>query len=524
MIRVLRNTHIYTGDLNHPWTAALAVEGERIVALGDDALTWSDAPGAVTEDQEGATLIPGLVDAHVHLMWYALSLNELELRDLTREAFLRAIAERAAATPPGEWIKGRGWDQNLWAGGDYPTAEELDAVAPHHPVVLIAKSAHAAVANTEALRRAGIAADSPDPLPGHFGRRADGTLNGMLFEHAMEPVLAAVPTPEIEDVVTAIAKAQDLMLAAGLTSVHDVDGAPAFAAFQTLHRRGELRLRVVKYLRMEALDGILKAGLRSGFGDRRLRFGGLKLFADGALGARTAALFEPYEGEPDNIGGLTLEPEALRSIAQRAAEGGVALAVHAIGDRTNRLVLDVLTEVAPLAPELRHRVEHVQLISPEDMDRFAASGIVASVQPIHAPHDQNMANRYWGERTANAYAWRSLLDAGAVLAFGSDTPIEPFHPLKGLYAAITRRHEITGAPGPQGWHPEQRLSLAEALRGFTWGAAYAAGWESHLGMLKPGFLADLVVLDRDIFNLPPNALLETQVQRVMVDGEWVFEE
>jgi hypothetical protein len=199
----------------------------------------------------------------------------------------------------------------------------------------------------------------------------------------------------------------------------------------------------------------------------------------------------------------------------------VALAVHAIGDRTNRLVLDVLEEVVPLAPELRHRVEHVQLITPEDVPRFAASGIVASVQPIHAPHDQGMADRYWGERTANAYAWRSLLDAGGVLAFGSDAPIEVFDPLRGLYAAVTRRHEVTGAPGPQGWHPEQRLSLEEALRGFTWGAAYAAGVESHLGTLRPGFFADLVVLDRDIFSLPPEALLETTVQRVMVGGEWV---
>ncbi len=518
--RVLKNGIFYTGDVRAPYARALAIGGERILALDEEALAWAHAPGALVEDLEGALVIPGLVDAHLHLMWYAMSLRDLDLRDLSREALLQAVAERAAELPPGEWIQGRGWDQNLWPGGRFPTAAELDAVAPVHPLVLIAKSAHAAVANSLALRLAGIGVGTQDPPHGHFGRRLDGAPDGMLFEHAIEAVLAAVPQPAIAEVVDALAVAQEQLLAVGLTGVHDVDAAPAFAAFQQLHRERRLKVRVTKYLPLEVLDDLLHAGVRSGLGDDRLRIGGLKIFADGALGARTAALFAPYEGEPDNVGGLTIAPEELLAVARRAAGGGIALAIHAIGDRTNRLVLDVLEVVRPLGPGLRHRVEHVQLLAPEDAPRFATLDVVASMQPIHAPHDQVMADRYWGERAAHAYAWGTLGEAGARLAFGSDAPIESFDPRLGLYAAVTRRHEDTGAPGPEGWYPRQRLALGEALRAFTHGAAYAAGMEDQLGLLKPGYLADLVVLDRDIFALPAEALLETRFLRVMVGGAW----
>jgi hypothetical protein len=315
-------------------------------------------------------------------------------------------------------------------------------------------------------------------------------------------------------------EAQTHLLRLGITGVHDVDSEPAFAAFQALKGQGRLRVRIVKYVRRNVLDETLALGLRSGFGDDHLRFGGLKLFADGALGARTAAMFEPYESEPQNTGLLTLEPDHLREIARRAVQGGLVLAVHAIGDRTNRIVLDILEEMQPLAPDLRHRIEHVQLIEPEDQRRLADLGLVASMQPIHAVHDIGMAERYWGTRSRNAYAWRSIQEAGAVLAFGSDAPIEIFDPFAGLYAAVTRRSETDGSPGPQGWYPEQRLTLTEAIDAYTWGAAYAAGMENRLGRLIPGYHADLIVLDRDVFALPPAALLETEVTRVMIGGAW----
>ncbi len=518
-VRVLKNGKFYTGYSARPWVDALAIAGERIVAWGDEALTWRDVADDV-DNLEGATVVPGLTDAHVHLMWYGLSLQEVNLRDVHWEAFLDRVAAEAARTPPGGWIRGRGWDQNRWPNGRFPTAADLDAVAPHNPVVLIAKNAHAAVANSAALEAAGLAVDTPDPEHGRIGRAPNGAPNGMLFERAMNLVLDAVPAPTVTEVVGALSAAQERLLAVGLTGVHDVDDNPAFAAFQSLRRQERLKVRVVKYVRRHTLGAVIEAGVRSGFGDSWLRFGGLKLFADGALGSRTAALFEPYEGEPENRGVLTLEPAHLTELAHRAAANGLALAIHAIGDRTNRLVLDVLEEVVPLNGSLRHRIEHVQLIAPEDQPRLAVLGLVASMQPIHAVHDQEMASRYWGRRTQHAYAWRSLLDAGTVLAFGSDVPIEQFDPWPGLHAAVTRRHETTGAPGPEGWYPEQRLSLPEAFRGFSWGAAYAAGLEMDLGILHPGYLADLVVLNHNIFELPPEALLETKVQRVMVGGAW----
>ena len=519
-ILVLDHAKIYTGDRLHPWARSIAIVDGSIVGLDADASAWADAPCAVREDMDGATMLPGLIDAHIHLMWYGLSLRELDLRGASREELLAQVAARAAEVPVGTWIRGRGWDQNVWSDGRFPTAVELDGVAPHHPVALIAKSAHALVANTPAAQAAGIAAEMPDPPQGKIGRDVTGVPDGMFFEAAMNLILDAVPEPALGAVVAALATAQEHLLAAGITGVHDVDDNPAFAAFQELRREGRLRVRVVKYVRRASLDGVLAAGLRTGFGDDRLRFGGLKLFADGALGSRTAALFEPYQGEPDNVGLLTLEPDQLREIATRAAAGGLAMAIHAIGDRAHRVVLDVLEAVRPLAPQLRHRIEHVQLIRPEEQRRLARAGVVASMQPVHATHDMAMADRYWGRRTANAYAWRSLLEAGATLAFGSDAPIERFDPFQGLYAAVTRRRE-DGTPGPEGWHPEQRLTLQEALRAYTWGAAYAAGMEDRLGLLIPGYHADLVVLDRDVFRLPPEALLETRVRRTMVGGRWV---
>ncbi|HQE93440.1 MAG TPA: amidohydrolase [Anaerolineae bacterium] len=519
-VRILHHPRIYTGDVLHPWAQTLAIVDGCVAALDAAAEAWSAVPGAIVEDVAGALIIPGLIDAHIHMMWYALGLRELNLRDLTREALLDRVAARARTLAPGAWIVGRGWDQSGWDDSRFPTAAELDRVAPQHPVALVAKNAHAWVVNTAALHAAHITATTPDPPHGKIGRRADGTPDGMLFEEATRLVQVVTPPATLDEIVDALDEAQTHLLAGGITGVHDVDGEPAFAAFQELRRQGRLRLRVVKYVRLESLNAALAVGLRSGFGDDWLRFGGLKLFADGALGARTGAMFAPYVGEPDNVGMLTLEPEALTAIARQAAAGGLALAIHAIGDRANALVLDALEAAGDVKAGLRHRIEHVQHIRPEDQARLGRAGFVASMQPIHAIHDMAMADRYLGaQRTPQAYPWRSVAEAGAVLAFGSDAPIELVDPFSGLYAAVTRRRE-DGFPGPAGWHPEQRLTLTEALRAYTWGAAYAAGLESRQGLLCPGHLADLVVLDHDIFALPPEALLQTHISRVMVGGRW----
>ncbi|MGC9350036.1 MAG: amidohydrolase [Anaerolineae bacterium] len=519
-IHILTNGRIYTGMPGHPWAEVMAIADGKVIALDQAALAWREAPDVMVEDLNRAFIMPSISDAHIHLMWYARGLRELDLRDCSRAELVERVQRRADTLSPGEWITGRGWDQNIWDDTSFPTATELDHAAPHHPVALRAKNGHALVANTAAIRAAGVDSQTPDPVHGKILRDERGEPTGIFLESAIGLISQAKPAPSLDTLVDLLDEAQDHLLAFGITSVHDVDGPPAFEAMQELKRQGRLRIRIVKYIRREVLDAAIEAGLRSGFGDDKLRLGGLKLYADGALGARTAAMFAPYEQEPDNVGLLTLDPEELHDLARRAASHGLQMAIHAIGDRANKLVVDALSSVREIAPALRHRVEHVQLIAPEDQRRLAHNGFIASMQPTHAVHDMRMADRYWGKRSQNAYAWRSIQEAGATLAFGSDAPIEVFDPFLGLYAAVTRRSETNGDPGPEGWYPEQRLTLTEALRAFTWGAAYAAGMEKRLGLLVPGYYADLAVLDRDIFSVPPEDLLKVKVRGVMVAGEW----
>jgi predicted amidohydrolase YtcJ len=521
VIQVIENATIYTGDEKYPWITSLAIVDSRIVAVGKQVNRWKTLPGTVVHDMAGACIIPGICDAHIHLMWTALSLRELDLRNCTRNEMLEKVKAKAQQTPPGLWILGRGWDQNIWADQRFPTADELDSVSGNHPVALIAKNAHGMVVNTSALRICGITANTRDPINGKIARDKNGNPEGTFFEEATRLIKNVIPDANLEELLQLLKKAQVHLLRFGITSVHDVDGGMAFTAFQELRRKSELQIRIVKYLRRDMLDDTLAVGLRSGFGDDWLSLGGIKLFADGALGSRTAALYESYESEPDNKGILTLELDELLDLATRAAGGGLALAIHAIGDLTNTLVLDALTKVQDINPHLRHRIEHVQLITPKDQKRLARTGFIASMQPVHAIHDAHMVDQYWGARGKNAYTFRSLLELGVPIAFGSDAPIEIYDPFQGLFAAVARRNEIDRSIIGDVWYPEQRISLNKALRGYTWGGAYAAHMEDRLGKLMPGYYADLAVLDRDIFHLPTAALLNTQVNQVMVGGEWM---
>jgi predicted amidohydrolase YtcJ len=522
--KLLINGQICTGDDLCPRVSALAVASERILAVGDNAsLRDLLAPGGEMVDLQGRCVLPGLADSHIHFTSHALGLRELDLSDAASlDEVLARVAERARETPEGAWVVGHGWDQERWPERRFPTAADLNAVAPARPVALKAKSGHALVTNSHALRLAGIGAHTPNPPGGRIGRDAAGRPDGLLFEEsAMEPVVGLIPRPGPQETDDALRRAFPHAWRVGLTAIHDVDGTQAFEAYQRLHALRELGLRVVKYLPAYVLDCALEAGLRGGLGDDWLRVGGIKVFADGALGPRTAAMLAPYAGEPDNLGVLTIGEDALRDLARKATVGGLPLAVHAIGDRANRLVLDALADAG--TGGLRHRIEHVQLLHADDVDRLADLGVVASMQPIHATQDCEMADRYWGERCATAYAWRSLIEAGTALAFGSDCPVEDLNPFLGIHAAVTRRR-ADGFPGPEGWYPEQRLTVAEAVRAYTLGAARAAGLEDRLGTLAPGKLADLVVLDRDIFTCDPMAVAETQVVATMIAGQFVWED
>jgi predicted amidohydrolase YtcJ len=302
-----------------------------------------------------------------------------------------------------------------------------------------------------------------------------------------------------------------------------MEGAVAFRAFQQLEMDGELGMRILMQIPEENLDAAIQAGLRSGFGNECLRIGGLKAFADGALGARTAFMLEPFEGEPNNYGIAVSDAQHLRKVVGKASRAGIAAFVHAIGDRANREVLDAVeaSRQAGEGPGLRHRIEHTQLLHPDDIPRLAELGVIASMQPIHATQDMLVADELWGDRSAGAYAFRSLLDSGAVLAFGSDSPVEDLNVMKGIHAAVTRRR-ADGSPGAEGWYPEQRLTVAESVYAYTAGAAFASGEEAIKGALAPGKLADLVVLSQDIFTIDPMAILDTEVVATMFDGEFVY--
>jgi predicted amidohydrolase YtcJ len=546
---VLHNAKIYTLNPQTPQVSALVIDQGKIIAIGDSRVildsyarnlrraTLPDcylADDQTQVDLQGRTVLPGLTDAHIHLEHYSLGLQKIDCETDTRDTCLERVAERAKCTPPGVWLLGHGWNQNNWSDG-FGNADDLDAAAPHQPVYLTAKSLHAAWVNQVALRLAGITASTPDPAGGRIGRDAVGEPNGILYESAMSLVSGIIPEPTVGELVEALRIAQKSFLEMGITGVHDFDRQRCFFALQSLHASGELGLRVVKSIPLEDLPHAAATGLSSGFGDNFLRIGSVKGFADGALGPQTAAMLQPYEGSPQNRGILLLDGEELFERGRQAVDGGLSLAIHAIGDLANHEVLNAFEQLrayenrvqarsgfgSKTVRQLRHRIEHVQLVHPSDAGRLAQLGVIASMQPSHAPSDMLMADRFWGPRAAFSYAWRTQLEAGAVLAFGSDAPVESPNPFWGLHAAVTRQR-LDGSLDPQGWYPEQRLSLMEALQGFTTGPAYAAGVDDHLGQLHPGYLADLIVLEQDPFQIAAGNLHAIKPVATMVDGKWVF--
>jgi predicted amidohydrolase YtcJ len=460
----------------------------------------------------------------LHLKNYALSLQKVDCETNTKEECLRRVEERVQTSRPGEWILGHGWNQNVW--GIWPTASELDAISPNNPVYLTAKSLHAAWANTAALKLATITSQTPHPQNGQIQRDDRGNATGILLETAMELVGESIPEPTISEIAEAMEKAQSILWKMGLTGVHDFDRRDSFMALQQLHKQGKLKLRVLKNIPVELLEQAYELGLSAGFGDDWLRIGSVKVFMDGALGPHTAAMFQPYIGEEDNRGILNMDGEELFEYGRTAAQVGLALTVHAIGDRANHEVLNAYEQLRNYEkenhlPALRHRIEHVQVIHPDDAARLGKMNVIASMQPIHATSDMLMADAFWGERSGLAYALKTQLNHGARLALGSDAPVESPNPFLGLYAAVTRRR-ADGSPSPEGWYPEQKLTMTEAWEGFTLGPAYAAYMENRLGRLAPNYLADLIVLEKDPFTCEAEELLSIQSSATMVGGEWVW--
>jgi predicted amidohydrolase YtcJ len=521
---VLSNGCIYTMDPRMPTAKAIAVAGDRIVALGDGD-TLRDALGAGGQAIElgGRTVVPGMIDAHLHFLSYSLRLDLVQIHELpSLEETLQQVAERALVSEPGTWIRGGGWNCNLWGDGAFPTRHDLDRVVPDHPVALSSKDGHSLWANTRALELAGVNADTPDVAGGSIFRDAAGEPTGILQENAIGLVRQAIPEPTRDEMLDACKRGLARANRVGLTGVHDCEGADALSVFQELARRHELTLRVLAHIPEGTIDEAIKVGLCDGFGDEWVRIAGIKAFSDGALGSRSAWMIEPYEDDPTNWGIPTTTPEALRALVRKANSAGLSVAIHAIGDAANRAVLDAIESARDGTPaRLRNRIEHVQLLHPDDIPRLAQLGVVASMQPVHATSDMDIVERHWGSRGTTSYAWRSLLDTGAALAFGSDAPVEDISPLVGIHAAVTRRRG-NGDPGPEGWYPEQRLTVHEAVYAYTMGAAYASGEEQLKGSLTPGKLADLAILDQDILEIDPMDILHTKVHATMVGGKFVY--
>jgi predicted amidohydrolase YtcJ len=513
--------------------ALLARDG-RVAAVGSAADVTRDAGTAERIDLRGGLMTPGWFDAHVHFMWWGFQMAELDLRATrTVEEALEEVGRRARELAQGRWLTGGRFDKNNW--GRWPTADDLDRVTGDRPTVMRSRDGHSRWLNTAALRAAKISKDTVAPEGGAIFRDATGSPTGVLQERANELADRAVPAATEADCDAATMRAQEEALRRGVAGVESLEQASSHAAQRRARERGQLKVRAVVGVPHRSLalslpttgappqirdtapfdfEAALETGMRTGQGDEWLQLGHVKFFTDGALGSQTAALEEPYEGTDDR-GILTFDPVELRTDVARAAAGGLGVAIHAIGDRAVRVALDAVAPTRMTSPALRQRLEHIQLVREEDLGRFGALGVIASMQPIHCTSDRDLADRYWGpKRTPRAYPWRTLLERGAILAFGSDAPVEPIDPLLGIHAAVTRRRPGDREP----WFPAQRLTLDEALHAYTAGAAYSTGREGEWGTLDVGMRCDATVVDRDLAKLGEHELLDAKVRATITDG------
>jgi len=495
---------------------ALLARNGRVAAVGRVSDLAGEAGRAERVDLHGGLMVPGWGDAHVHFVWWAMQQRRVDVSDTTSVAeALERVASHARALPADRWILGGRFDKNRW--GRWPSARELDRVSGGRPAALRSRDGHSRWLNSRALELAGIRPGTASPAGGMVEVDAHGEPTGILKENANALVDRVLPQPDADERYEAAVEGQREAWRRGITAICDLDnfaGTIPLDAFERMRGRGELGLRVAMGLPHSRLDEAIALGLRTGFGDEWLRIGQLKIFTDGALGSQTAALEEPFEGSDDR-GILTIEPDRLNADVARAAAAEIAVAIHAIGDRAVRVALDAIEATRRAAPHLRQRIEHIQLVRDDDLGRFGELGVIASMQPIHATSDRDLADRYWGpRRTPRAYPWRTLRARRAVLAFGSDAPVEPIDPLLGIHAAVARMR-----PGDEAaWHPEQALTLEEALHGYGAGVAYAIGRDRDLGTLEVGKRCDATVVDTDLARIPPAEWPGVAVTATITDG------
>jgi predicted amidohydrolase YtcJ len=521
---------IYTNDPEHPWADAMAIRDGKILCVGkiDYILLecGGNDPSAETIQLKGKFVMPGFNDAHVHLGAAGAAMLSLRLNGVTSiEELQKRLADAVAQHKAGEWITGSGWDHTLWADKKFPNKQELDAVAPKNPVFLVHVSGHVAVANSLALVHGEIRKDTPNPPGGMIERDADGSATGMLEEDsAMSLVSARIPDLKIDQRRRAIQVALADAAKNGVTSAQDFSDWADFLVYVQLKEEGKLTLRITEWLPfLQPMDQLQTMRAQGGTTDPWLKTGALKAFADGALGSRTAAMLAPYSDDPTTSGILTNDPEKLRVMAIERDKAGFQLNFHAIGDRANRVALDVFEAVAKAngPRDRRDRIEHAQVVAPEDLPRFAQLKVIASMQPSHETTDMRWAGQRVGpDRSKGAYAWASLEKSGARLAFGTDYPVEPINPLRGLYACVTRELPDGGPAG--GWQPQEKISLDDCIRAYTSGSAYAQFEAGKKGELKADEYADFIILSDDLTKIPPQQYTKITVLLTVVGGRTVY--
>jgi hypothetical protein len=521
---------IYTNDAVHPWAAGLAVRDGKIFCIGGLAHILLDCggseEGAETVQLHGAFLMPGFNDAHVHLGGAGRDLRSLRLEGVDSVSELqKRVKDAVAKLKPGEWLVGSGWDQTRWADKKFPARQQLDEVAPKNPVYLEHISGHVAVVNSLAIKHAEIVDETPNPAGGEIERDADGEATGLLKENAMELAAQRIADPSPEDRRKGIELVLAELAKNGVTSVQDNSEWEDFLVYHQLKDENKLTVRITEWLHFaQPLGELQNLRGQGGTSDPWLKTGALKFVEDGALGTRTAAMFAPYSDDPSTSGILIMDPEKLKAMAIERDKAGFQIAFHAIGDRANRAALDVFEAVAKAngPRDRRDRIEHAQVVAPEDIPRFAKLGVIASMQPSHETTDMRWAEARVGpERAKGAYAWASFLKSGAKLAFGTDYDVEPINPMRGLYACVTRENAGGGPAG--GWQPQETISMDDCIRAYTLGSAYAQFEEGKKGELKVGEYADFIILSSDLTKVAPAEILKTQVLRTVVGGRMVYQ-
>jgi len=526
---IITNAKIWTGDKARPNAEAIAVLGERIVAVGSAAEVdaWH-GPQTKVLDAQGKLLLPGFNDAHVHFIDGGNHLQDVQLKDAaSQEEFARRIGERVKTTPKGEWVMGGDWDEQKWTPAALPTKELVDPVAPDTPVWVNRYDGHESLANSVTLRMAGITAKTDDPAGGEIVRDAQGNPTGVLKDAAQDLVNKVMPAMTVAHRMRAIHQAMDHAASVGVTSVQDMN--PSFddvKAYSELAEKNALTVRIYAAPLESSWRDQAKIGIRRAFGTSMLRMGAVKGYADGSLGSETAYFFDAYAGAPNKSGLLSDEMHPVSAMQQRlrGADGaGLQLCVHAIGDRAISMTLDIFTQIEKLngKRDRRWRIEHSQHMAAKDFARYARLGVIASVQPYHAIDDGRWAEgRIGPDRIKRTYAFRTFLENGVRLAFGTDWSVAPLSPMWTVYAAVTRA--TLDGKNPDGWVPEQKLTVAEAVEAYTMGSAYAEFQEKEKGSITPGKLADFVVLSDDIFKIPPAAIKNVKVEATFLGGKLVY--